>query len=295
MTLPKKKQGHLSEIYFQKLCGILFILALDNMKQKKHLKIELPNPCHEDWTQMSKAEKGRFCGSCEKIVVDFTTKTDKELIEFFVTKNQRACGRFRTNQLDRAIVPEQEVTTKWWPNAIAAGILSVLSFAGFSQEPKPGKAEIIIEHEIELEYEHEITMGEAPLNDITIANFKGSVLDQDGNRIGYAKIKIHDFDTTIVSDEDGRFEVSLDLKGKDIQTHFNAKLSASGYYEMDIQLPAFGEEMEYIMTNGATIEVPERRHYRQLGGVPKIQITDIQPLLRDDCLEKKTKRKFWFW
>jgi hypothetical protein len=68
---------------------------------KKQFKISIPNPCHEDWSKMTSKEKGRFCQSCSKTVVDFTKKSKKE-IQQYLSENygKRVCGRIRREQLD---------------------------------------------------------------------------------------------------------------------------------------------------------------------------------------------------
>lgn len=34
--------------------------------------IRIENPCHENWNLMSRNQKGRFCDSCNKTVIDFS-------------------------------------------------------------------------------------------------------------------------------------------------------------------------------------------------------------------------------
>jgi hypothetical protein len=54
---------------------------------------------------MTPVEKGRFCGSCEKQVVDFTNMSDREIAIFFKKPSTGSvCGRFMQEQLDRDIV-----------------------------------------------------------------------------------------------------------------------------------------------------------------------------------------------
>ncbi|MEQ9187498.1 MAG: hypothetical protein RLP15_07165 [Cryomorphaceae bacterium] len=110
------------------------------MKKKAKLRIGLPQPCSEDWDQMNVVQKGRFCGSCEKLVIDFTNMSDQALIEFFVTKNQRACGRFRTDQLDRNIVSTPPSNPSFHRGALLlAGGLSLLSLQSNAQTESVGK------------------------------------------------------------------------------------------------------------------------------------------------------------
>lgn len=71
----------------------------------KHLQLQIPEPCHENWDQMTPSEKGRFCGSCQKQVVDFTSMSETQLISFFRKKSSGSvCGRFMDGQLDKEML-----------------------------------------------------------------------------------------------------------------------------------------------------------------------------------------------
>ncbi len=65
------------------------------------MKISIPEPCHENWGTMTPNEQGRFCGSCQKTVVDFTTFSAEDIQNYF-TKHygQKVCGRFKKQQLN---------------------------------------------------------------------------------------------------------------------------------------------------------------------------------------------------
>ena len=60
-------------------------------KLKMYLRIE--NPCHENWTQMTPMEKGRFCDACQKKVHDFTSSGKNELIDAYHSNGGNLCGR----------------------------------------------------------------------------------------------------------------------------------------------------------------------------------------------------------
>jgi hypothetical protein len=65
------------------------------------MKVSVPKPCHEDWSKMTPREKGRFCQSCSKTVVDFTKKSKEEIQEYLREHfGKRVCGHFRREQLD---------------------------------------------------------------------------------------------------------------------------------------------------------------------------------------------------
>ena len=68
---------------------------------KNYYSISIPKPCHEDWSAMTPKEKGRFCSSCSKTVVDFTKMRAYEIQDFISqNKNNRICGHFKQTQLD---------------------------------------------------------------------------------------------------------------------------------------------------------------------------------------------------
>lgn len=67
----------------------------------ERLQISIPKACHEDWNQMTPGERGRFCSMCKKTVLDFSEKTDEEILDFISAhRNENLCGRFRTDQLE---------------------------------------------------------------------------------------------------------------------------------------------------------------------------------------------------
>ncbi len=68
---------------------------------KPHYSISIPKPCHENWSKMTPNEKGRFCQSCSKTVVDFTNMTTDDIQDFIHNnKHQRICGHIKQSQLD---------------------------------------------------------------------------------------------------------------------------------------------------------------------------------------------------
>ena len=64
------------------------------------MKIYIPEPCHEIWGAMTLNEQGRFCGSCQKTVVDFTNFTTQDIQNYFAKHfGQKVCGRFNHQHL----------------------------------------------------------------------------------------------------------------------------------------------------------------------------------------------------
>jgi TonB family protein len=64
-----------------------------------NLPYHIPSPCSEDWNNMLPNEKGRFCNSCQKNVIDFTNKSNEEIGQYLKEHIQNGvCGRMRVSQ-----------------------------------------------------------------------------------------------------------------------------------------------------------------------------------------------------
>jgi hypothetical protein len=64
--------------------------------------LHIDKPCTEDWDKMTPASQGRFCGSCQKTVFDFTNATDNDIIRHIEKmKGNMFCGLFEEGQLNR--------------------------------------------------------------------------------------------------------------------------------------------------------------------------------------------------
>lgn len=69
----------------------------------KSIQLNIPEPCHENWNSMTAREQGRFCGSCQKTVVDFSMMTDKEIVDYISKASHHVCGRLSNDQLNKAL------------------------------------------------------------------------------------------------------------------------------------------------------------------------------------------------
>jgi hypothetical protein len=54
---------------------------------------------------MTPQEQGRFCGQCEKMVVDFSQMNDQEIVDQIKKASRGLCGRFYEDQLMRNWMP----------------------------------------------------------------------------------------------------------------------------------------------------------------------------------------------
>lgn len=87
--------------------------------------LSIPQPCHESWAAMLPTATGRHCAACAKPVVDFTTKTDAEILAYLArAAGGRTCGRFAAGQLERPLqrAAPAAPSGRWraWLAAVAA-------------------------------------------------------------------------------------------------------------------------------------------------------------------------------
>lgn len=98
----------------------------------KKMRISIENPCHEDWQTMTPETQGRFCGACEKTVVDFTKMSDAEILQYFSKPSvEKTCGRFRVEQLSESGTSKQNIPSErnWVPATSSKPSKALLHFA----------------------------------------------------------------------------------------------------------------------------------------------------------------------
>ena len=98
------------------------------------IQISIPKPCHESWDRMDMTERGAFCQSCQKEVIDFSVMTDREVIEYLAT-HQKGCGRFRPDQVDTKLtIPKVDNGIFKW-KAFLLGLLPIFAFKSMVAAP----------------------------------------------------------------------------------------------------------------------------------------------------------------
>jgi len=109
--------------------------------------ISIAQPCHESWDAMTPIAAGRHCAACQKTVIDFTQKTDAEILAHLATAfRSRTCGLFTAKQLDRPLHPAVPLApaARWraWLAAAAAvwGVREAAGVTANAQAPTEWRA-----------------------------------------------------------------------------------------------------------------------------------------------------------
>ncbi len=134
---------------------------------KEYYSFKIPEPCSEDWNQMTPSAKGRFCSSCEKTVMDFTEMSSFEISNYLKENvHNGVCGRIFKSQLDRVVVqiPAKVIIDPRFANRyFALALLIVMGTTLFSCVNESGnKQKIDAVEVIELEDADSLMLGVVP-------------------------------------------------------------------------------------------------------------------------------------
>ncbi|MDF3027612.1 MAG: hypothetical protein K0S23_1919 [Fluviicola sp.] len=116
----------------------------------KTVKYSIEEPCHEDWNQMKPEAKGRFCSSCSKTVVDFSSMSDFSIVSYLEGKKKESvCGRFRPDQMDKFYtLPKRNHSFSFDLKAVALGLaLSTFSAIHVDAQVAPIDTSQVIQQE----------------------------------------------------------------------------------------------------------------------------------------------------
>lgn len=151
--------------------------------------VHIPNPCHENWQAMHPKANGRLCDACCKVVVDFTTSTNEEIIDYLkASTNDRVCGRFKSSQVKTATpslhsLPMQKVNLGTLQRFAAALFLvfGSLLFTACGDEHKVGE---IITSTNRISTHHYSTAKVDPITSVSQKPVECVVVDDEHSIIG---------------------------------------------------------------------------------------------------------------
>jgi hypothetical protein len=230
----------------------------------KRIQLSIADPCHENWDNMTAAEKGRFCGSCQKQVIDFTNMSDSQLAAFFKKPSTGSvCGRFYEDQLGRSIeIPKKRIpwVKYFFQFALPTFLLSVKAAgqdkangsAAAKTETTPKNCDMILGNLMPVkklrlmgdttvyqpiqDSKNTVALSPVKLKPISqIASpvmIHGIVLDENDNPVPFASVMIKGTKMGTMANEAGVFKIekSLCAKGPALQ------ISSAGYEETEIPM-----------------------------------------------------------
>ncbi|MCI2230112.1 carboxypeptidase-like regulatory domain-containing protein [Polaribacter sp. MSW13] len=161
---------------------------------KNQFNLAVKTPCSEKFETFKKTQKGGFCNSCNKEVIDFTKMTTYEIVNYFKKNNHNTCGQFMKHQLSS---PPQKLPKRKLSffGGIGLAFFSFFTFGTLQAQKKSSNKEI-----------------KQLKKDFFI---KGIVSDESGPLPGVS-ILLQGTNKGTQTDFDGRFKFPIVLKKDDV-------------------------------------------------------------------------------
>ncbi len=257
-------------------------------KMSASIHLTIPQPCHENWHQMSADEQGRYCNACQKTVIDFTSMSDQEMLNHISKSTTPICGRLGDDQIDKEL---SLVVKRKFPSWLYTwNVFLAVSF-GAVQSNGQSKYQNI-----------DSASKQARL---TSESFKiGKVISHTGEDkqaviwqivdrstkypVAYASVTIKKKHYSLAADASGRFMLTRAMVGKSAKV----EISAIGYKQLDSNLHFSGTEqiiyMEPMVTEMKEVLIKvgaTRRRTIYGGAIVMVRKDTILNKLAKECKE----------
>ncbi|MEP7254471.1 MAG: carboxypeptidase-like regulatory domain-containing protein [Ferruginibacter sp.] len=212
------------------------------------LQLSIPEPCHENWQQMTPTEQGRFCNACAKEVVDLSMMTDTEVLNYFTTlTHEKICGRALPTQLDRAISRPKEPKKRlfWYWNYI---VLFFMVFSKSNHVKAQTKGEVVT-IPIKAKDSTEIIAGYVGVKRVAVKNIiSGKIMDENANPLAFASIRIKNSKTGVSADAEGKYSIKVNPKSDTLE------ITSTGYDRKIIELTGLST-YDFVLSRASAFEL----------------------------------------
>jgi CarboxypepD_reg-like domain/Secretion system C-terminal sorting domain len=226
----------------------------------KKIQLTIATPCHENWDNMTPVQQGKFCGSCQKQVVDFSNMSDRQVAEFFKKPSTGSvCGRFMTDQLDRAIeIPRKRIPwlKYFFQFAIPAFLVSIKASA---QKTQGTVGLIKITKDTTKIPKHPLLMGKVArpvctqplMGDVEfipreVTKLSGTVqlkvVDEKGDPVPYASIETGVIGKGGAADKNGLFKLDKSI----LKINGKIFVSSAGYERKEVSVKTISPAGESV-------------------------------------------------
>lgn len=243
----------------------------------QQLQLSIPEPCHQNWHDMNPTQQGRFCNACAKEVIDFSTMSDSEVLNYFSSlKSEKVCGRAYPDQLDRAITMPKEIKkAKFWYWNYAA-----MFFLFFSKTSMKAQAQGLV---IIAQAKKDVisTQLQEKRGRLMISKSKvvaGKITDKEDNPVSFASIKIKGANTGVSANDEGDFSIT------GVTENAILEISATGFKTVELTPVAITAAHNIILERAAntTLDTVKLMSYGtikkgriMIGAVSSVQIKKI--------------------
>ena len=235
------------------------------------IQLSVKEPCHESWNQMTAAEQGRFCQSCQKTVTDFSMMSDKEILNHLSKRDTDICGRFSNDQLNRSLIEDRKnkfsLAYVW--NLVIAGFMTT-GYANAQSKPKTTSKVSITDFKGKISQKAETcrqpVMGMVILREpIELEKINGVIYDNKTNLpIPFASVSVNGGGIGIAADSNGVFNLMMKPGIKE----WVVKVSAIGYSPQEFNINRSVNKIGlYLEPVADTLEAVVIKSYGTMGKI----------------------------
>lgn len=196
---------------------------------------------------MTPVGQGRFCSSCNKVVVDFTNATEEKLNQLLTEKQGTICGRFQTHQVNKNFPNhnfKRAVFRKFKLAVVSAG-----AFFGFNMMTNEKAISQTIDFSNQYGRKSGIEISKLKFSDTTKIIIQGKLKDKTTlESIPFATILVKNGDQelgTAISDDDGNFKLEFE-RGNFPHVKADLIVSYLGYDPLKIENIPISNSATYL-------------------------------------------------
>lgn len=167
----------------------------------KAIAINIAEPCSQNWDLMEKRKDERFCESCQKCVVDFSTYSNSEIVKILTSSKSNICGRLTNSQLAQLnhyliAVP----TNNNWLKYLGVLAIGASIFIG------DASAQVLKKH---VAISNSNVKSSDILKTVSPKKIYGYVFDENKKPVAGLRIVVVDTKLFAKTDNNGRYEITL--------------------------------------------------------------------------------------
>ncbi len=179
---------------------------MNSFKKQQSYILKIDKPCGQEWASMNKTEAGKFCTQCSKTVVDFTSLSDKEIIQLTEQSSEKICGRLSKQQLNRNLLTTQPSANSRFYKILAGLILLGTTENVIASDQLSSQIETTSATEPNAPTNQQVRPYVEPINDSLRNVVKGQVIDAETKEaLPYSSVFIKNTKTGVVADMEGKF------------------------------------------------------------------------------------------
>lgn len=193
-------------------------------------KIQILEPCHEDWNLMTPSGKGRHCEACDKVVVDFTRSTKREIAKY-IANNENICGRISEEFLGVTLEDEKEKKS-FGLNGLVATVVNLLAIttAMNAQTMSPENQSIKAIERIQVRQDNSTVLCGDKKQTMLVHGVVVSALDGFG--MPGTSVTIKDTEIGVTANFEGEFEIPINVESNEVVLLF----SFMGYVSKEVSI-----------------------------------------------------------